>query len=292
MNKINIFLVNIGKENKFGFYFSFFRIFICIVLLKDIIFSYKFTDILYKGTSFVTPSSISILDFLNINSSIIRDNIPFFFAIYASLIVLFIFGIGRNVTAFFVYVLYEFNQGLSHFTQNGGDNLLKFVLLYMVFANSFQHFSVESKKENDSLSNTFSNLAGHSIQLHLCLAYFLSAIHKVHSDVWFNGVATYYTLSLERFRGTDFNLWLAKNGVFVTFSTYFTMLFELFFPIGIWNKSFRKILIVCGILVHSGIFVFMMIYDFQIIFLMTYGFFISELEWQKFINFKVFFFKF
>jgi hypothetical protein len=195
---------------------------------------------------------------------------------------LFIFGIGRNITALLVYVLYEFNQGLSHFTQNGGDNLMKFTLLYMVFANSFQHFSVDSKKENGVISNTLSNLAGYSVQIHVCLAYFLSAIHKVHSDVWFNGVATYYTLSLERFRGTDYNLSLAKNGVFVTLSTYFTLLFELFFPIGIWKKSFRNILFVCGILVHSGIFIFMMIYDFQIIFLMTYGFFISELEWQKF----------
>jgi hypothetical protein len=85
---------------------------------------------------------------------------------------LFIFGIGRNITALLVYVLYEFNQGLSHFTQNGGDNLMKFTLLYMVFANSFQHFSVDSKKENGVISNTLSNLAGYSVQIHVCLAYF------------------------------------------------------------------------------------------------------------------------
>ncbi len=277
-------LSGLERKNKFAFYFSLFRIFLCIILLKDIVFCYPFIDILFKGTSFVEASPVNVLEFFNVSSTIFRQNIPLFLSIYTLLIFLLFFGIGGNITMFLVYLFYEINQGLSPFIQNGGDNLLKFVMLYMIFADSFQYFSVEKIKPHSSISNFLSNLAGHSVQIHICLVYFISAIHKVHAEVWFNGIATYYTLSLERFRGTDMNLSLAKNGIFVTFSTYFTLFFELLFPLAIWNKSLRNIFMLSGILIHIGIFFFMMIYDFQVIFIMIYGFFISNNEWITLTN--------
>ncbi|WP_438529552.1 hypothetical protein [Cetobacterium sp.] len=207
--------------------------------------------------------------------------------------ILFGFGIGRWITSLALYILMYFNNELSYLYSNGGDNLLSFICLYMVFTNSYSYFVLnKSNPIKSKISNLASNLACYSIMIHLCLIYFISFIHKIHSDMWYNGVANYYILNLERY-SSPFNYIFSKNIIFIVFSTYFTLAFELFFPILIWNKNFRKILLVSGLLLHLGIYFFMMIYDFEILFIMIYGFFITNNEWSKIISYmrnKMFYF--
>jgi len=273
-------------ENNFSFYSSFFRIFICIHLLKKIIFSWEYKDLLYMSKSFFVNDESGLFDFFNISSFVIRDNFQIFYLIYVILIVLYFFGIGKNLTALILFFFYEILQNLCPSILNGGDNLLKFIMIYMIFIDSYDYFSIKPKifknKEYLKFNYFLSNLGGISICIHLCFAYFISAIHKIHADVWFNGVATYYTLSLERFRGTGYNLTLAKNALFVTFSTYGTILIELFYPVLVWFNRTKKIMILLAILLHLSIYVFMMIYDFQLVFIFVQGFFISNTNWLNF----------
>jgi hypothetical protein len=81
-----------------------------------------------------------------------------------------------------------------------------------------------------------------------------------------------------------YNSELAKNGYFVTMGTYFTLLFELFFPVLVWVRAIRPLLIISGIGLHLGIYVFMMIHDFEILFLMIYPFFFSSKQLQRFYS--------
>ncbi len=198
---------------------------------------------------------------------------------------LYFFGVGKYVVAFVTFLFTAVFQQLNGILLNGGDNLLTFAMLYLCFADSYQHFSIKKlvfqSKEIREISNFISNLAVLSIQLHLCLAYIVSGIFKVHSDVWFNGVATYYIFNMERFTGTSFNAWLTKSSFFVVFTTYFTLFLEVYFPLMIWWKKMRNFFLVSGILLHVGIAVFMMLYDFQILFIATYGFFIANETWLK-----------
>jgi hypothetical protein len=165
---------------------------------------------------------------------------------------------------------------------NGGDNLLKFSFLYLIFADSYRYLSVNPSKNFDITTNIFNNLVGLSIQLHLCLAYFLSTVYKLNSSVWFHGTATYYTLSLERFQGSFINKLIANNGYLVTFSTFATLIIELSFPFLVWFKSTKNIVLSLTFLLHIGIFWMMMIYDFQIIFLLMHPFFYTNSELVKF----------
>jgi hypothetical protein len=195
--------------------------------------------------------------------------------------VIYAFGIGKYFTALVLIIYLRIFQSFAGMVLNGGDNLLMFIIIYTAFADSYQFFSIkklELTKNGQKYVNLFSNLASYSIMIHLCLAYFVSAINKVHSDVWFSGIATYYTLGLERYKSPINHLFI-NNGYFVTFTTYFTLFFELYFPVLIWVKKLRPLFIVSGILLHLGIYVFMMIYDFQTVFIAVYGFFITNSEW-------------
>jgi hypothetical protein len=277
---------NFSIDNKFSFYSAFFRIFICFHLLKKVFLSWEYKDLLYMSKSFFVHEESALFNFLNIDSIVIVDNFQFFYFIYVILILLYFFGIGKNLTAFVLFIFYEILQNLCPSILNGGDNLLKFIMIYMIFIDSYNYFSIKPKVYKNSEITKFnvflSNIGGYSICLHLCLAYFISAIHKIHADVWFNGIATYYTLSLERFRGTCYNLYLAKNALFVTFSTYLTILIELFYPVLIWFNKTKKLIIILAILLHISIYILMMIYDFQLVFIFVQGFFISNTDWKNF----------
>jgi hypothetical protein len=159
----------------------------------------------------------------------------------------------------------------------------------MIFADCYQYFTIEKLQiKNTSLrhiSNFLSNLAVYCIIYHLCLAYFISGVFKLHADVWFNGVAVYYTMNLERFMGTNWNVSLAKNQLFVVLTTYITLFFELYFPILIWFKNIKIPLLIIGMLLHIGIYIFMMIYDFQTVFVMLYGFFFTNTDLKRYANY-------
>lgn len=276
------------SSNRFKFYSPYLRVFICLYLLKDIIIMWEFNDIIYLNNSFLSIDVLPYLNFLNIDIQSIRNNFYLFYSIYILLIFLFLFGIGKRITPFLLFLSLGVIQTLSWFTLNGGDNILKFLVLYYVFIDSYDKFCLlkSSNDDNNELTNFLSNLGGFSICIHICLVYFISAVHKIHADVWFNGVATYYILASERFQGTSLNTSLVQNGFFVTMSTYGTIIIELFFPFLIWNRNLKPFLILFAVSLHMGIAVFMMLYDFQILFIMILGFFISNDEWDQLIYLK------
>jgi hypothetical protein len=284
MKKIDAFVSSLTVENNYSFYLSFFRIFSCLLLLKQVIFSWGFLPLLYTDAGYLAPMHKSISEFfISFDASLVRDHIYTFFGVYILFLILMLFGVGKNFTAVIVFLLYDIIQKLCPQILNGGDNFLRFILLYLAFADSFHYFSISGYKSTRfyKLRCFTSNLAGISICMHLCLIYFISAIHKIHADVWFNGVATYYTFNIERFNGTAFNTSFANSAVFVALTTYGTWLLELLYPILIWNNAFKKYLVPAAILLHLGIGIFMMLYDFQLIFILVQGFFFTNQQWLR-----------
>ncbi|MCW3467588.1 hypothetical protein [Chitinophaga nivalis] len=281
-------MIRMEERNNYAFYLAVFRVFICFHLFKTIVFQWPYLDILYGPQSFISPTPTVLTELLGIQSSVIREHYQVFITTYLVVIVLFLFGIGKHFTALLLFLLYETVQRLCNIVLNGGDNFMRFVVLYMVFADSYQYFSIKALQiRNETLqrlSNLFSNLAVRAVTIHFCIVYFWSAFHKIHANVWFNGVATYYIMSLARFKGTPWNDLLVKNGYFVTITTYATLLIEMYFPVLVWFRQTRVPIILCGIALHLGIYVFMMIYGFEIIFIMTYGFFFNDREWLGLLN--------
>lgn len=280
------FLKNISQKY---FYLAFFRVALCILILYKLLIWGQFYSILFGNESFIVRGDDFILNILNLN--LINITIYYKYILFLTLVFTFlsIFGIFKNISIFFLFLLIELIQRINPLILNGGDNFLKFLLLYLSFANSFQFFVI--KKNKISYYNNFlTNIAITSIILHLCLIYFVSGLHKLHSKVWFSGVGVYYCFALERFCGTYYNKILIQNGFFVTLSTYSVLFWELFFPFLIGYKKIKNIVLSVGILMHIGIFIFMMIYDFQIIFILCYGFFYTDAERSKlFLSFLSFF---
>lgn len=278
----------LGSKSTFKVYSSIFRVFVCIIILKQMLTIWQFVPLLYEKESFLVPSNSMFFGLFSPTLLFIREHIYTFLGIYIGIVILYLFGIGKYIIAFLTFICFDMLQRICPEILNGGDNLLKFLLLYLTFIDSYNYLSIApiniksfSKKH---FVNFLSNVFGFCICIHLSLIYFLAAIHKIHSDVWFHGVATYYTFNLERFSGTPYNSYLSKIPLFVTITTYFTILVEMFYPTLVWFKQTKKVIIILMIILHINIYAFMMIYDFQIIFIMSQGFFFSNEQWINFIK--------
>jgi hypothetical protein len=286
IKKIRFYADYIGEVHLFEEYFPIFRVFLSLLTIKETISRWDYNELLYSSNSFISTNDSSTSNsFLELSFQLFRNNINVYFSVFLVLAIFLFFGIGKNVTVILLYLLLEAKQRMCYFTLNGGDTLIKFLFLYLIFANSYKYFALKRMESKRYTAILLSNLAGIAICFHLCLAYWVTAFHKVHSDVWFNGVAVYYIFSIERFQGTPFNRIIANNGYLVTFLTYSTVIIEMFLPILIWFKNTKVPSMLAGVLLHIGIYVFMMIYDFQLIFLSTYGFFLSNEECTKIKNY-------
>jgi len=264
-------------------YLSIFRILISIHVFKKYLQLFFNKDLITDATFLKAVPVNQTFQIFGIQQSTIFQNINIILSIIMLLSILFAFGIFRYFTPLLLYISVEIVQRAYPFILNGGDNLLKFLLLYMIFTDCYRYFTLNNStgQKKDSISYFINQISVLSIKIHLSLIYFVSAIFKLNAKVWFSGVATYYTLQLERFKGTEMNNILAKNGIFVTLSTYITLIWELAFPFLAWHKTGKYIVFALGIMIHMGIYIFMMIHDFEILFMMCYGFFISDEEWEK-----------
>ncbi len=272
------------QENYKSFYLSLLRVAISLWLLKEVCFNWSSMDILYGESVYVMPKN-TIINRLPGGVSFVREYFMWFIIPYIAIILLNILGIGRWFTALLLFSMVYVLQQMNMYFLNGGDKLAKLILLYLIFANSYEYFVLFKQKyidpEKKKFLNLVSNLAAFSIMLQLCLSYFLSGLGKINNPVWWQGEATYYALSMERFLGTPLNKYIVEYKWINILSNYAVIAFELLFPFLVWIKKIRKPLLVAGLLFHLCIYVFLMIYGFQIVFILTYGLFLPNTTWKK-----------
>lgn len=260
-------------------YLGIFRVYVAFHITKKLLVQWPFLDVLYGKGSFVHWSP-KIYDL--IPTEIVHNHYLVICCAYLALAVMMAFGIGRRYTVALVFACEELLNGTDGFVLDGGDNLLKFGLLYLIAANSFEVLSISKVHYQRAwqmrLDNFCTNVAVGCIVGHLLMAYFLSGSGKLHADVWYHGTAVYYTMLLERFKGTSYNELIVQNAYLVTLGTYSVMLWEMFFPVLIFNKRLRLPLLAFGVMMHLGIYIFMMINAFEIYFIANYGFFFTNAE--------------
>src|SRR6185312_4418300 len=195
---INHFLAFLGQKNHYKIYASIFRVFASLLILKEIVQLWLFIPIIYQQNSFFVDHNTRIFGLNNEVSEFLKAHVYLVLGCYIIFLIFYMFGFGKRITALFLFLIFNILQRLCPLILNGGDNLLSFILLYLIFIDSYSYLSLKPfnyKTENSRfLNNFFSNIFGFCICIHISLIYLISALHKIHADVWFHGVAVYYTL--------------------------------------------------------------------------------------------------
>lgn len=279
-------LTNIPNNH---FVLSIFRLILGFHLLKKITFWWPNLELLLSKKSFVViEESTRFMSYELIN--FFAENYRLLVFFHVLLILFVIFGIGKNISVLFLYLTVEIIQRISGgLVLNGGDNFLKFALLYMVFCNSFEYFILRGRElkrnfvQNHWFKNLCTNVFSKSIIIHLVIIYFVSGFYKANTDVWVNGVANYYIFQLERFKAGYLNEWIVSKPLLIMITTYLTLFWELLFPIVLFNKKARNLFLLIGFLFHIGIYFLMLINDFALLFIMSYILFFNDKEVLRFI---------
>jgi hypothetical protein len=288
MKPVQKFFYSLQNDNNRSFYLAFLRVGISLWLLKELCIDLPYLDMLYGTNSFVAAND-NLLKIFHLDINFLRSHYLVILVAYTLFIVANVFGIGRNFTAFSVFLLTEILFRMNTYIGHGGLYLCRFILLYLAFGNTYHYFALFKQKqqrstEREKTSVFFTNLSAYAIMLHLCIVYFSSAFIKFQSAAWRNGEMMYYIFSLEGYDGTGHNLELARHVWLVKLITWYTLVFEFCFPFFVWIKKSRPVMITMGIILHTGIYFVMMLYGFQIVFLLTYGLFFTNREWFDFLR--------
>ncbi len=219
-----------------------------------------------------------------------KDNALVFdisFHVLIALALLFLVGFQ---TRFVTPVLLVFWVGLSTNSTllgNGGDTLMRIVLLFVVFADLSRHFSVDAwlrKRRGIRPSFLASRLGSrmprgmpswlgtwmHNTVLILCvfqilLVYFVSSVLKFQGEEWLNGTAIYYALSIDQFHVLPALSQLAwQSAPLVALATWMALWVQMLFPVLIlWKPSrYVAVLLITGM--HLGIAILLGLWPFSL----------------------------
>lgn len=251
-------------------YPSIFRVLIGLLLLMDLIFTYPSFSLLFNSDINAFLSDQPILRF-------IADQYHLFIGVYAVFLLLFIVGIGRNLTSLLVGIAYFIMFLLSYQLVTWGDIILKFTLIFFVFVDSYKYLS---KNRNKPIFGYISTLAIASIILHVFLIYLNNAYFKAVDKSWQDGVAVFYSFAQYPNFKESLMYPIISNGILSQTINYFIILLQLLFtPFVIWKKT-RLFIIVLSAIVHLIMMFQFGLWKFELIVLLLYGFLLNDAEWR------------
>lgn len=185
-----------------------------------------------------------------------------------------------------------------------GDNIARIGLVLMLFMSTAEHWSLDARRRRRSaraartgllgdvlvgrpvlqawLTNPLHNVALVALALQLFILYTASALFKVQGELWQNGTALYYPLSLHEYGVFPWlNSLLTLNPVMVTAATYFAVFVQLFFAIGLLHPVTRRLALVGVILMHVGIAVLMGLPWFSLSMIAFDAIFVTSATWRR-----------
>ena len=204
---------------------------------------------------------------------------------------LFLLGFLQRISALIIFILLFIFKIRNIYLLDGADNVISVILPFYFFIHTYSFSKkydqlIDSALHRFKLSKLIIQISFYStigIMIQICIIYFFSGLHKLEGETWRNGTALYYILNSNDFSPSLLNIYISKSIFIIKFLTWFTIFFQLSFPILIWFKKTKKVYIILGIFLHLGIFILMKIDNFSFVLISCYSVFLSN---KFFRNFK------
>lgn len=205
----------------------------------------------------------------------------FLFAIFP----LCIWAFFRPLTWTIWLLLYWVHANLFHATaplQNAGSNTLLITILLNLLMIPLP-FRVASKRWQWML-NAMNHLGFAMIVFQVLILYFVASTTKFLGTKWLDGTAFYFVLTNDIYGHPWFRKVFADNDFITHFVSWFTLVFQLLFPVLVWFRQTKMILLFSGLVFHLMIIWVMGIEDFGLIMMVLYIPFLGEKRLQKVDN--------
>lgn len=197
---------------------------------------------------------------------------------------------GSAVLTLFLWMsLYVANP----FVGSGGDAVLRMVLLYACFTDLGRHVSVDAwlrRRRGQAppllptwLGSTLHNVGVVLIVHQVLVVYVASALWKVQSRAWLDGLAVYYPLQTEAYSPwRDLIHPFTSAEPIVMMATWSALVVQLIFPVLLLYRWTRAAALVVITGMHLGIGVFMGIMYFSLVMIAVDMMLVSDGTWRSF----------
>ena len=143
----------------------------------------------------------------------------------------------------------------------GLDQINVLLAMYLMLSDCGAVYSLDGWRRAGSRSagrgaepqpRVINNLATRLIQLHMCIVYLFAALGKLQGVSWWEGTAMWLALGNYEYQSLDMT-WVAAWPLLINLTTHLTLVWELTYPVLIWPRWTRPIVLFFAIPVHLGI---------------------------------------
>ncbi|WP_121606025.1 DCC1-like thiol-disulfide oxidoreductase family protein [Virgibacillus sp. Bac332] len=225
-----------------------------------------------------------------------QSNLYFDILYHIGILVAFLFLIGYKgrITSVLNFIFVWSLMAQNNIILDGGDNISRILLLYLLFANTTSYFSVDKvlrlrnkkavikdKANQLSLTNLLHNLAIVACLAQVSILYLTSGLHKAMGELWQNGTALYYILQVNEFSHPYFKDILLSSELLLVIGAYFTIIVQLAFPFLLFNNKLKYFAMFGVISMHLGIAVVMGLVSFSFIMICNQLLFLTDKEYHS-----------
>ncbi|SMO77144.1 DCC1-like thiol-disulfide oxidoreductase family protein [Melghirimyces algeriensis] len=160
---------------------------------------------------------------------------------------------------------------------DGGDNIMRILLLYLCVADTTAYFSIDSylkKKKGPTFDpGTKASAVKYRYYLHnlailacivqVSMVYLTSGLHKAMGELWQKGTALYYILQVGEYTHPFFRDLIHGFEIAMVLGAYFTVLVQVSFPFLLFNRRTKYVAMAGVISMHVGIAIVMGLISFS-----------------------------
>ena len=288
-------VITFTSEDRFLVGASIFRIVVGLTFLFQYLINYHQRHYLY-GPEAAWPYDRFLTDLAQSGSFSLYaiSSSPFFFEIIFHLGLLFttlwVIGWNTRIMTILTYVFLWSLHERAPVLWDGGDNLMRIIMIYAMFANLGAYFSLDADRlradrlqggPRPQLRSMLHNSALLAFAIQLCLLYGVSGLYKVQGEMWQNGTALYYIMRTDEFTWPGYSELIYQNAFLVTTFTYITVGFQIAFPfLFFMNRYTRWFALFIAFGFHAGIALFMGLITFSLFMISVEAALISDKEYR------------
>jgi len=222
-----------------------------------------------------------------LSSSAVWADFLYFGTVVAA--ILFALGWHTRVVAVVFFVLLWSLHVRNPVVTNGGDNIMRIVLLYMIIARTDTFWSWRAyrgqrppgrlRQAVEPYAIVANNVALVACVVQVCVLYVTSGLFKVQGRMWQEGTALYYVM-----RTADYNTWpeltrlIYQWPAVVVIATYAAVFVQVFLPVSLLDQRLKRVLLPLVLGMHLAIGLLMGLPYFSLFMIVTDLFFLRDKE--------------
>ncbi|WP_025151109.1 DCC1-like thiol-disulfide oxidoreductase family protein [Bacillus sp. H1a] len=205
--------------------------------------------------------------------------------------ILFIFGYKTRLVSIINFVFYFSLLERNPMIADGGDNILRVCLFYLLFADMSRHFSIDSNLNNrkksalrTKITNIFHNIACIATIIQISILYLVSGLYQIIGEMWHNGTAIYYIMQVDQFSRGILTPLISDNTYLIVLFTYLAIIIKIAFPFLLFNKYTKYFIILCIVSFHVGIAYGMGLITFSLTLIVLELIILTDTEYKDIYN--------